>query len=279
MPKPKDWASHLSVSGYYFLPTPLTSSFAPSPALIKFLETGDTPIYVGFGSIVVDNPAALTDMVFEAVQKARVRAIVAKGWGGLGTKEIDLPDNIFFLDPVPHSWLFERVSAVVHHGGAGTTAAGLAAGKPTVIVPFFGDVRCLILVHIEDTNRSQQRFWGEIVAKAGAGPQPIPFEKLTADQLADQVQMALRPDIKRQARYIQLKLANEDGCEKGSRIFHRFLDIDDKRCAILPERLAVWELPNLQIKLSSLTAAILIEHQLLQRSDLRLYEIMSLYPN
>lgn len=90
---------------------------------------------------MVSNPQAMINMVIEAIQMAGVRAVVSKGWGGLGISNAQLPENVLLIDNVPHSWLFEQVSAVVHHDGAGTTAAGLAAGKSTVIVPFFGDVR------------------------------------------------------------------------------------------------------------------------------------------
>ena len=138
MPKPRDWGAHISISGFYFLQS--NSEFKPTPDLVKFIEDGDPPIYVGFGSIVVDNPEAMTSMVLEAIRLAGVRALLSKGWSDLGEGDIELPETVRLLDNVPHSWLFQHVSAVVHHGGAGTTAAGLYAGKPTVIVPFFGDV-------------------------------------------------------------------------------------------------------------------------------------------
>lgn len=138
LPKPKDWGSHISVSGFFVLPS--KDVFTPPPDLLEFLEAGNPPIYVGFGSIVVDDSEAMTSLVFEAIRQAGVRAVVSKGWGSLGTANIEPPPNVFLLGNIPHTWLFERVSAVVHHGGAGTTAAGLFSGKPTVIVPFFGDV-------------------------------------------------------------------------------------------------------------------------------------------
>ena len=94
-------------------------------------------MYIGFGSIVVDDPDSMTKLFFEAVKKSGQRALVSKGWGGFGGDQI--PDSVFMLGNVPHDWLFKRVSCVVHHGGAGTTAAGIALGKPTVVVPFFGD--------------------------------------------------------------------------------------------------------------------------------------------
>jgi UDP:flavonoid glycosyltransferase YjiC (YdhE family) len=81
----------------------------------------------------------MTQLIFKAIEKAGIRAIVSKGWGGLGGDNLKVPENIYMIGNCPHDWLFTHVSVVVHHGGAGTTAAGLRAGKPTVVVPFFGD--------------------------------------------------------------------------------------------------------------------------------------------
>jgi UDP:flavonoid glycosyltransferase YjiC (YdhE family) len=137
IPKPPDWGPQISVAGFYFLK--LASNYTPEPELAAFLAAGPPPIYVGFGSIVVDDPNAMTKLIFDAVKKTGQRALVSKGWGGLGADELGIPDGVFMIGNVPHDWLFPRVSCVVHHGGAGTTAAGIACGKPTVIVPFFGD--------------------------------------------------------------------------------------------------------------------------------------------
>lgn len=144
------------MAGFYFLP--LANSYKPDPALQRFLEAGPPPVYIGFGSIVVADPNGMTNMIFEAAARAGVRALVSKGWGGLGSNDLQVPDNVFLLGNVPHDWLFQHVSAVCHHGGAGTTAAGIAAGKPTIVVPFFGDVsiRLFILVSsVSFTFRSQ----------------------------------------------------------------------------------------------------------------------------
>lgn len=104
-----------------------------------FLRGGPPPVYIGFGSIVVDDPNAMTRIIFNAIELSGVRALESKGWGGLGADEIGLPENVFMLGNIPHNWLFEQVSCVVHHGGVGTTAAGIKTGKPTLVVPFFGD--------------------------------------------------------------------------------------------------------------------------------------------
>lgn len=121
--------------GFFFREEP---SYIPDAELAKFLASGRMPIYIGFGSIVVDDPYLLTKTLIEAVKWTGERAIISKGWSKLGAMEENDP-NIFYLDDCPHEWLFKRVSLVVHHGGAGTTACGIVNQKPTVIVPFFGE--------------------------------------------------------------------------------------------------------------------------------------------
>jgi UDP:flavonoid glycosyltransferase YjiC (YdhE family) len=172
IPKPSDWGPHLSISGFLFLT--LASNYIPPPELTAFLDSGPPPIYIGFGFIVVEDPDGLTALIMAAIKKTGARALVSQGWGGLGTKNAALPANVFMLGNCPHDWLFPRISSVVYHGGAGTMAAGIAAGKPTVIVPFFGD----------------QPFWGDMIARAGAGPAPTPYKKLTVDGLAAAIQEA-----------------------------------------------------------------------------------------
>ncbi|KAK5018481.1 hypothetical protein LTR39_000958 [Cryomyces antarcticus] len=195
IPKPKDWGSHISILGFYFLS--LASAYKPDPALTEFLAAGPRSLYIGFGSIVVDNPDAMTKLIFKAIKLAGVRALVSKGWGGLGAHEVGKPDEVFMLGNIPHDWLFEHVSAVVHHGGAGTTAAGIAAGKPSVVVPFFGD----------------QHFWGSMIARAGAGPAPIAYKDLTAELLAEQLRIALGPEALTKARELGARMSLEEGAE------------------------------------------------------------------
>lgn len=110
--------------------------YKPPADLVDFIHRGPKPIYIGFGSIVVEDPQQFTTTILEAVRQAGVRAVISRGWNSLDGNSS--PD-IFYLDECPHEWLFQHVSAVVHHGGAGTTACGLRYGRPTVIVPFFGE--------------------------------------------------------------------------------------------------------------------------------------------
>jgi UDP:flavonoid glycosyltransferase YjiC (YdhE family) len=252
IPKPKDWGKHISISGFFFLS--LASSYNPDPDLAAFLAAGPPPVYIGFGSIVVDDPNAMTKLIFEAVKITGVRALVSKGWGGLGGDELGVPEGVYMLGNVPHDWLFKHVSCVVHHGGAGTTAAGIALGRPTVVVPFFGD----------------QPFWGNMTFKAGAGPAPIPFKQLTAEKLAAAITEALKPATLERAHELGDKIREEKGTEVGGKAFHDQLDIDSLRCTLSPSRVAVWRVKRTQIRLSALAATVLANEGLLNFSDLKL---------
>ena len=253
IPKPKDWGSHISISGFYFLS--LASSFTPEPDLEAFLDAGPPPVYIGFGSIVVDDPNAMTKLIFETVKKTGQRALVSKGWGGFGGDALGIPEGVFMLGNVPHDWLFKRVSCVVHHGGAGTTAAGIALGKPTVIVPFFGD----------------QPFWGAMVAKADAGPKPIPSKQLNADNLAAAIMEALKPTTLARAQELGAKISSEKGTDVGAKDFNDKLDVDSLRCSLAPSRAATWRVKRTKIRLSAFAATTLGNEGLLDFNDLKLF--------
>ncbi|MEZ0372819.1 MAG: glycosyltransferase, partial [Candidatus Sericytochromatia bacterium] len=135
VPRPADWPANVHVTGYWQLPE--GEGFEPSAELAAFLANGAPPIYVGFGSMSGEDPARLTTWVIEAVKASGRRGILLGGWGGLVEQE--LPPEILHIDHAPHDWLFPQLAGVVHHGGAGTTHAGLAAGVPGLAIPFFGD--------------------------------------------------------------------------------------------------------------------------------------------
>ncbi|KAF4169706.1 hypothetical protein CNMCM6936_006865 [Aspergillus lentulus] len=253
LPKPVDWLTNVDICGFSMLPAP--SSYTPPDDLVKFLQDGPPPIYVGFGSIVVDNPTKLTKIVFEAIVKTGQRALVNKGWGNIGAGEAEIPENVFMVGSCPHDWLFKHVSCVVHHGGAGTTAAGLALGRPTIIIPFFGD----------------QPFWGSIVYRAGAGPAPIPYKQLNAEKLADAINKALGPEMQEKAGEIGAKMRQENGVKCAMASFHRHLDLETLRCSICPHRPAVWWVRHSHIKLSSFAAAVLVEAGFLKPQNMVLY--------
>ena len=177
---------------------------SPPAALLDFLQYGSPPVYIGFGSMSNRNPEQTADLVIEALTLTNQRAVLLSGWGGLqGT---NMPDSIFMIDSIPHSWLFPRVSAVVHHGGASTTAAGLKAGIPSVVIPFFGD----------------QPFWGQRVADLGVGAKPIPRKRLTAERLAKAIQeVVTNEDMRRRAMKLGKQIQTENGIESAVEIINQ----------------------------------------------------------
>jgi UDP:flavonoid glycosyltransferase YjiC (YdhE family) len=256
IPKPKDWGPEIDVTGFVFLD--LASNFTPPDDLKEFLDNGEPPVYIGFGSIVVDDPDQFTKLIFEAVKMAGVRALVSKGWGGFGSNS-DCPDNVFMLENTPHDWLFPRCSAVVHHGGAGTAAIGLKCAKPTMIVPFFGD----------------QPFWGAMVSKAKAGAHEcIPYKDLTAERLAEGIKQCLTDEARENVKKIADSIEKEgDGALNAVRSFHRSLPLRGEgsmRCDFLDNRAASWKIKNTNVKLSALAAELLVEKKKLKWNELRL---------
>lgn len=248
IPKPVDWGSHINITGFPFLK--IGSNYKPPQDLADFLAAGPPPVYIGFGSIVVDNPEELTKKIFGAVKRAGVRALVSQGWGGLGGG--DVPDNIFLLGNCPHDWLFQYVSCVVHHGGAGTSAIGIAMGKPTIVVPFFGD----------------QPFWGAMIHRAGAGPEPVPYKTLTEEKLAESIKRALQPDIQAAVMKMSAKIAGENGAEDAAASFSHSIQYNSMRCLLRPQDVAVWRVKKTNIRLGYLAASTLTDNGILSLRDL-----------
>ncbi|KAF8458169.1 hypothetical protein BGX38DRAFT_1252581 [Terfezia claveryi] len=233
IPKPADWGPHVDISGFVFLGK--ADTFTPPDDLKVFLEkdSDNPPIYIGFGSIVVDDPDGLTQIIFDAVEEAGVRAVVAKGWGGLGGEE-GVSEGVFMLENTPHDWLFPKCRAVIHHGGAGTTAIGLKCGKPTFIVTFFGD----------------QPFWGQM--------------EMDKEKLGMGIRTIIAGEIGKEG----------DGARNAVMSFYRALETVGVnvgiRCTILPEAVAVWRVRRTRIKLSAVAAYILVQEGKFTWKDLRL---------
>ncbi|RLN09827.1 sterol 3-beta-glucosyltransferase UGT80A2 isoform X2 [Panicum miliaceum] len=204
VPKPKDWGPKIDVVGFCFLD--LASNYVPPEPLVKWLEAGDKPVYVGFGSLPVQEPQKMTEIIVKALEITGQRGIINKGWGGLGTLA-EPKDFVYLLDNCPHDWLFLQCKAVVHHGGAGTTAAGLKAACPTTIVPFFGD----------------QPFWGDRVHARGLGPSPIPVDQFGLQKLVDAIKFMMEPAVKEKAVELAKAMESEDGVTGAVRAFLRHL--------------------------------------------------------
>eukprot|EP00899_Mesostigma_viride_P004689 jgi/Mesvir1/14220/Mv09670-RA.1 len=219
-PAPTDWGKHIDVVGFYFLEG-ISKAYTPPQDLANFLAAGPPPIYIGFGSLVVPNPEKLTQIIYNAVRKTGVRALVSKGWGGLGEGP-NKPDDVFVLGNCPHDWLFPHCSAVIHHGGAGTTAAGAKAGKPTTVVPFFGD----------------QPFWGLMIHRQGAGPPAIPINKFNEDTLVAAIEYMQQDSVKAAAKDLATRMNRETGVANGCAAFHKHLPLKSMICDTCKGRVA-----------------------------------------
>ena len=204
LPPPRDWPAHIHITGYWFTPP---SDYQPPPDLRAFLEAGTPPVYIGFGSMSNRDPQATTRLLIDAVQRSEQRAVIHRGWSGLHSD--DLPPQIHMIDSVPHDWLFPRMSAIVHHGGAGTTAAALRAGLPSCAVYHLGD----------------QPYWGRRLQALGVGLPPIPRHQLSVDGLARVLEQLMnRADIRERAEALGQRIRAEDGVGKAVRAVGQIVD-------------------------------------------------------
>lgn len=189
-PPPADWTGKAQVTGYWFLDSP---EWHPDQALAAFLAAGPPPVYFGFGSMPGLDPVAFTKVAVDAVGQAGKRAVLAVGGGAL--RAIDLPAEIMQLESAPHDRLLPLVGSAVHHGGAGTTAAVLRAGRPMTIIPFFGD----------------QPFWGRLIAEQGLGPPPLDRKSLSPTTLAEAIIAMDGSDMRARACHMSELISQEDG--------------------------------------------------------------------
>ncbi|EME51204.1 Glycosyltransferase, family 1 [Amycolatopsis decaplanina DSM 44594] len=165
-----DWPDSVHTTGFWYLPA--VTGWEPVAELRDFLDAGPAPVYIGFGSMAGRDSRRTRAVVEEAVRQTGVRAVLATGWGGISADAGT--DDLFVIDHAPHDWLFPRMSAIVHHGGGGTTGAALAAGIPQVVCPFVAD----------------QPYWANRMHSVGVAPAPIRQQRLTADRLAAALRQA-----------------------------------------------------------------------------------------
>ncbi|MGP1253288.1 MAG: glycosyltransferase [Kiloniellales bacterium] len=191
VPKPSDWAAEDQVTGGWFLAR--SSEWQPPAELAAFLAAGPPPVYVGFGSMPAVDAERIATVVFDALKRTKTRAILAKGWGALAKAAPG--EDIQVVESVPHDWLFPKCRAVVHHGGAGTTHAGLRWGCPTLVCPLFGD----------------QAFWGRVVKRVGAGPAAIPLKRLSLNSLSTALLDLRSPSFRSRAAVLSEQIRSEDG--------------------------------------------------------------------
>lgn len=202
LPPPRDWKQYNHVTGYWFLPP--RDAWQPPAELQAFLDAGPPPVYVGFGSMHNRDPQATTRLVVEALARSGQRGILLTGWGGLSNAQ--LPASVYSAESIPHDWLFPRTSAIVHHGGSGTTGAALRAGVPSIIIPYFGD----------------QQFWGQRVHAVGVGTEPIPRATLTVEKLTAAITQAVEDqEMRRRAANLGERVRSEDGVARAVEVIEQ----------------------------------------------------------
>lgn len=189
VPRPCDWRPGLRVCGYWW---PYDREDGLPAYVRRFLDAGPAPVFVGLGSATVPDPARLSGTIVRALRLAGLRGVVQRGWGGLAATGEDM----LTIDEVPHTALFPRMAAVVHHAGAGTTAAGLRAGVPAVPLPVQFD----------------EGFWAERLVSLGVAPCAVPLRGLTANGLAAALSQATRNPLHRErAETLGARIREEDG--------------------------------------------------------------------
>ena len=172
--------------------------WTPPPALEQFLSAGSPPLFIGFGSMGMGRGGRLLRVVDAALELSGLRAVVSPGDHTPGPLHAG-SSRMIFENEIPHRWLFSRVAAVMHHGGAGTTAEGLRAGVPSLIFPAAAD----------------QYFWAERVARLGAGPAPVSRRDLTPARLAELfLRAAADRKMREQARCIGERIRAENGVDR-----------------------------------------------------------------
>lgn len=191
LPRPADWPEQALVCGQWTAPDEGLADWAPPAALAAFLEAGEAPIYVGFGSMAGFDNERLMRALIEAIGGRR--ALFYPGWSGADTS--GLPSNFHVIGDTPHAWLFPRVSLVVHHGGAGTTHSATRAGKPSVVVPFAGD----------------QSFWADRLHRLGVAAAAVDGNAPTGAAFARAIDFAAQGATRSRAQELGAAMREEDG--------------------------------------------------------------------
>ena len=202
-PRPTDWNENIHQNGYWFLEE--QNDYIPPLDLVDFINKGEKPIFIGFGSMRIGkNKEKLLNIVLKGLSMTGKRAIIS-GFGNLQS----IPDNIYQIDNIPHSWLFSKVSAVCHHGGAGTSAAGFRAGIPSIIFPFALD----------------QYAWAQRAFDLGVSPKPMPIKTLTSEKFAETIRYAMQENIISNAKRLAQNIATENGAGDCAKIILASMEV------------------------------------------------------
>ncbi len=200
LPRPSDWEEHVHVTGYLFLDE---DKYQPPDELSSFLANGAPPVCVSFGSMVNRKAARIDQIVRDALKQTGNRGIILLGWGDVIQRS---SDDLLYLESIPHDWLLPKCKMLIHHGGAGTTSAGLRAGIPQVIVPFTAD----------------QPFWGNRVHAIGVAPKPVLVKNLSVERLASAIAEAELNAVLKRAQATGQRMRSEDGVGQAIRVIESY---------------------------------------------------------
>lgn len=201
IPPSSDWSSRVHVTGYYFFP--YTDSYTPPNELREFLDAGKPPICISFGSMVHKNAEKVDEIIRESLKRTSNRGIILLGWGSAKRQSTG---DLLYLESAPHDWLLPKCKMLIHHGGAGTTSAGLRAGIPQVVVPFTAD----------------QPFWGSRVHAVGVAPKPIRVSQLSAEKMVSALAEAESKLVLEQAQATGRVVRGEDGVSEAVRLVEAY---------------------------------------------------------
>lgn len=197
-----DWNMNVHITGAWPLPTP--QDWIPPNSLSEFLDKGKPPVFFGFGSMPIHNPAQMSQIISQALRLANLRGVLQAGWGGLTQED----EHLITIGDMPHDWLFPRMATIVHHGGSGTTHSALSAAKPSLVVPFMAD----------------QSFWGRRLTALGMSVPPIAPKKLTPERLAEALRTLMENNaIHQRATNLGTQLRAEDGLAAACDLSERFV--------------------------------------------------------
>jgi sterol 3beta-glucosyltransferase len=201
LPPSEDWPDHIHVTGYYL--QDFSSSYQPPAELQKFIDSGEPPVCVSFGSMVNRDAERIDKIVNNALIQMNHRGIILSGWGAVKNRS---SRDIVYFDSALHDWLLPRCKMVIHHGGAGTTSAGLRAGIPSIIIPFTAD----------------QPFWGRRVHAIGAGSDPILVKNLSVEKLTRAMAEVDTDIVRKRAHIVGQKIRSEDGIHCAVKLIEKY---------------------------------------------------------
>jgi UDP:flavonoid glycosyltransferase YjiC (YdhE family) len=205
LPPPADWPSDVHLCGQWLAPS---ANWMPPAALVNFLDAGEAPLYVGFGSMPGFDNARLLDVLIRALDGRR--ALYSRGWSGIDPKA--LPDNVLVIGETPHDWLFPRTSAVVHHGGSGTSHSAARASVPSIVTPFAGD----------------QFFWAERLRQAGVAPAAADGRRPNAEAFARALDAVATAPMRDRARALGEAMRAENGIADAIRTLERLVNTGER---------------------------------------------------